>query len=170
MKEFKEHPFVASLERLRDEKNRAALARLRRGLGKRMGTPEMFPYVVPYLPDSGRGQERFFLMASLFALHPAESSRGVSIGTALKQMERSESIEKRFTNLLAADPADIGGYLRHVVSLAKSQKIPIDYHRLFYDLLYWDHPDRFVQLAWARDFWGFEKNMDQKNDMKGENA
>jgi CRISPR system Cascade subunit CasB len=172
MKEQKEHPFVSSLERLRDAKDRAALARLRRGLGKRIGTPAMFSYVVPYLPASESDKELYFLVASLFAMHPAASPRGVSLGAVFAKMweenNRSDSIEKRFTNLLSADPADIGGHLRHAVSLAKSRDIPVDYHRLFYDMKYWDHPDRFVQLAWARDFWGAVKNLARENDIKEE--
>jgi CRISPR system Cascade subunit CasB len=158
MKGQKDHPFVSSLEGLRDAKDRAALGRLRRGLGKKMGTPEMFPYVVPYLPDSVRERGLFFLVASLFALHPQKSPRGTSLGNVFKRIwEGSESIEKRFTNLLSADFDDIGGHLRQAVSLAKSRDVPIDYHQLLHDLKYWDHPDRFIQFAWAHDFWGREK-------------
>lgn len=165
MKEPKEHQFVIFLERLRDSKDRAALARLRRGLGKKMGTPQMFPYVVPFLYESmgKREQEHYFLVASLFALHPEASSKGTSLGKVFKRMsDGSESIEKRFMNLLSADPADIGGHLRHAVSLAKNKTIPIDYHQLIYDLKYWGHQDRFIQFKWARDFWG--KTKEQEND------
>jgi CRISPR system Cascade subunit CasB len=171
MKALKEHPFIASLEKLRDAKDRAGLARLRRGLGKRMGTPEMFPYVVPYLPERPREQEHYFVVAALFAMHPAESPRGMSLGGAFRRIweesERSESIEKRFMNLLSRDVDDIGAHLRHVVSLARSRNVPIDYHRLLYDLKYWDHPDRGVQLAWARDFWGTHKHFVNENPTKG---
>jgi CRISPR system Cascade subunit CasB len=167
--EKKEHPLVTRLEKLRDAKDRAALAKLRHGIGKRMGTPEMFPYVVPYLPKSQRGQEHCFLVASLFAMHPAESSRDVSLGKVFRLMSlNSESIEKRFTSLLSADPDDIGGHLRHAVSLARSHGIPIDYHRLIHDLRNWDHPDRFVQLSWAKDFWGYEKQKFIDEMKKGE--
>jgi CRISPR system Cascade subunit CasB len=163
MSDYKEFPFVNYLEKLRDRKDRAALAKLRRGLGKKMGTPDMFPYVVPFLPSAATQSEqaRYFLLASLFAFHSAKSIRGVTIGKAFKQMwNGSESVEKRFTNLLSADPDDIGGHLRHAVSLAKSRNTPIDYHQLFYDLKYWSHPDRFIQLAWARDFWGANRKND----------
>jgi CRISPR system Cascade subunit CasB len=125
-----------------------------------MGTPDMYPYVVPYLPDSSWGHERYFLVASLFAVHPAESRRGISFGSVFRKIwedsGKSDSIMKRFEALLSADSEDIGGYLRHAISLAKSRNVAIDYHQLFYDLGYWDHPDRFVQRAWAKDFWGYK--------------
>ena len=159
MYDEKEHPFVVHLERLRDQGDRAAMARLRRGLGKKMGAPEMYPYDVPSLPESRREQERYFLIASLFAMHPdPPSPRGISFGLVFRRVwdksDRTDSVEKRFTNLLSADPADIGSRLRHAVSLAKARSVAIDYHRLMHDLRNWDHPDRYVQLAWARDFWG----------------
>ena len=152
-----ENPFVARLERLRDEHDRAALAKLRRGLGKKMGTPGMYPFVVPFLPDDRRGREQYFLVASLFASHPDpapfERSMGSVFKTILGQTE-SESIEKRFVHLLSADIDDVGKYLRHAISLARSKGVAVNYHRLLSDLRYWEHRDRFVQLQWARDFWG----------------
>jgi CRISPR system Cascade subunit CasB len=172
MKKPIEYPFIASLEKLRDEKDRASLAKLRRGLGKKMGTPEMYPYVVPYLPNFPKEQAHYFLVASLFAIHPVESPKGISMGKVFKRIweenDRSDSLEKRFTNLLAADAEDIGGPLRHIVSLSKSRNVPIDYHRLLYDLKNWEHHDRFVQLNWARDFWRTEKQEDTDKQKKGE--
>ncbi len=166
-----ENPFVAWLERLRDENDRAALAKLRRGLGKQMGTPEMYPFVVPFMPDNRRGREHYFLIASLFAAHPDPAPPERSMGSVFKaikgQME-SESIEKRFVQLLSADIEDVGKYLRHAVSLARSKGVAVNYHRLLSDLRYWEHRDRFVQLQWARDFWGFEKQEPSKRK-KGEN-
>jgi CRISPR system Cascade subunit CasB len=169
MRTPKNHPFITSLERLRDAKDRAALAHLRRGLGKKMGTPEMLPYVVPYLPDAVRDHERYFLIAALFAMHPDKAPPDFSLGSAFRRMWKgSDSIEKRFTNLLSTEAEDIGNHLRHAVSLAKSRNVPIDYHQLLYDLKNWDHPDRFVQLRWAKDFWGTGKQGDNNIRMKGE--
>src|ERR687886_2267464 len=74
--------------------DRAALAALRRGLGKAVGdAPEMYPYVVPALGDVDERQERpFYLIASLFALHPSIRSRdvgnSVSLGASLLQLAR----------------------------------------------------------------------------------
>lgn len=165
-----DHPLVTRLERLRDAKDRAAMAKLRRGLGKKGGTPEMYPYVVPYLPvDDNKDAERYFLVASLFAMHPAPAARGLSIGKVFRAMsEGSASIEKRFTNLLAADADDIAGHLRQAVSLAKSKGVAVDYHQLLHDLSRWNRRDRRVQLNWARDFWGYEKVAEIDNQPKGD--
>ena len=137
-----------------------------------MGTPEMYPYVVPFLSSetTHNEQEQYFLIASLFALHPAESPKRISIGITFRQMwNGSESIEKRFINLLSADPADIDVHLRHAVSLARSYKTPINYHQLLHDLKYWSHSDRFVQLNWARDFWGTSESVNY-NLLKGKDS
>lgn len=161
--EAKENPFITYLEGIRDD-DRAikVFAHLRRGLGKKMGTPDMYPYVVPFLPEYPREQEMYFLVASLFALHPDPAPRGRSIGETFRKVYvengSSESIEKRFKALLAADVEDLGHKLRSVVSLAKSKGASIDYHRLLRDIHYWDHPDGFVQMKWAKDFWGKKTN------------
>ncbi len=155
--------FVEHLEQFRDQHETAVLACLRRGLGKRMGTPAMYPLVVPFLPKSVEDQELYFLVASLFALHPAPAPRGRSLGAVLRMIAtarttragtRRKSIENRFVHLLQADTEEVRGMLRQVVSLAKSEGVGIDYHRLLSDLHQWEHPTGFVQHGWASDFWG----------------
>jgi CRISPR system Cascade subunit CasB len=170
VKENYESPFVKSLEKLAFDNNRAALAQLRRGLGKKEGTAEMYRYVVPFLdPEKKYGTEQFFLIASLFALHP-KPTRGVSMGKVFRAMaEKSASVEKRFEQLLSVDADDLDGHLRQAVSLAKSKGVSIDFHQLFIDLKGWGHPDRYVQLRWARDFWGYEKEQsNNETESKGE--
>jgi CRISPR system Cascade subunit CasB len=160
---LEQNSFVEHLEQFRDQQDTAVLACLRRGLGKRMGTPEMYPLVVPFLPKASGDQELYFLVASLFALHPAPAPRGRSLGAVLRIIAttrtardgtRSKSIENRFVHLLQADPEEIRGMLRQVVSLAKSEGVGIDYHRLLSDLHQWEHPRDPVQRNWATDFWG----------------
>lgn len=179
MNETYESPFVKSLERLslkNDSHSRAVLAKLRRGLGKKEGSPEMYRYVVPFLdPEKKRDfdDERHFLIASLFALHP-KPTRGVSMGKVFRVMadlganKKSESIEKRFEYLLSVDGEDLGGHLRQAVSLAKSKDVSIDFHQLFSDVKDWSRSGKPVQLRWARDFWGYEKNTNNETDSKGE--
>jgi CRISPR system Cascade subunit CasB len=136
-----------------------------------MGSPEMYRYVVPFLPEKERTGEHYFLVASLFAMHPDAAPRGRTMGAvfrAIRGEPESESIEKRFVHLLSADAEDVGDYLRQGVSLARSKGVPVDYHRLLNDLRYWAHRDRFVQLQWARDYWGFEKK-DSPETGKGDN-
>jgi CRISPR system Cascade subunit CasB len=152
-------PFVLRLEKLRDSEDRAALARLRRGLGQSNGCVEMYPYVVPFLPKDTRQTRWFFLVGSLFGLHPQAAPAGEeTVGTLFARMRdhdrASESLEGRFVALLNAHEDDLGEHLRHAVSLARSRNIAVDFNRLLADLLRWSHPERFVQLRWGRDFWG----------------
>lgn len=150
--------FVQYLCGLAEAENRAALAALRRGLGKPPGTtPEMFRYVEPWLPSSYGGEDHY-LVAALFALHPASTDSG-NLGTTFAQVrharggtEAEDSLEKRFVALLNSHQDDLPDHLRHAVSLARGHA-PVNYAQLLADLAYWDHPDRFVQRQWARAYW-----------------
>lgn len=162
-----EHHFVTWLEKFRGD--RAVRAKLRRGLGKRMGSPEMYPYVATFLPEKKQEQEYFFLVASLFALHPDPAPKGRTMGSVFKALkENSESIEKRFVIMLGADEEEIGGHLRQAISLAKTKGITIDYHQLLNDLRCWSYDDRRVQLQWAKDYWKNNNNNNAAN-AKGDN-
>ncbi len=155
-------PFVAHLERLRDADDRAALAALRRGLGKPPGSAlEMHRYVVPWLAEQERpwADAVHYLVASLFALHPQPGGSG-SMGTALARVAAStgaESTERRFVGLLNCHGDDLPRHLRQAVSLAKAHDVPIDWHRLFGDLMGWNHHSRYVQRQWARDYWSLSR-------------
>jgi len=148
----------------------AALARLRRGLNHPPGTcSEMLPYVVPFLPEQG-AHEIYLLVASLFALHPPTDSRpGLSIGAAIyavwKARGEIESIEKRFVALLNAHGDDLPHHLRQIIGLIKAQQnpVPLDYRSLLKHLFNWNAPDRWVQMCWARDFWGHKAVAEENN-------
>lgn len=152
--------------------NRAALAALRRGLGKSPGeAAEMFPYVVPWIPERASDWDHttHFLVASLFALHPlpwADSDTasprsrhlsrnfGASMAALIsKRPDRLDAVERRFVALLNAHQEDIGNHLRRNVALLKAAEIPVDWAQLLSDLLAWDRPQRSVQRRWARSFW-----------------
>ena len=156
------HPFVTYLERLADD--RGALAALRRGLGRPPGDDVgAYRYVIPWLPEGApRWQEAaYFSVAALFALHPKLGGSG-NVGdlfAAARAMRLSaggddSAMERRFTALLNAHPDDLSAMLRQAISYLASQEIPIDWHQLLRDTLAWGHPDRYVQRAWARSYWG----------------
>lgn len=151
--------FVEYLCRLATTENRAALAALRRGLGKPPGTtPEMFRYVEPLAPQDYRA-DNYYLVAALFALHPENSTEG-NLGTTVAKLrqqaahEGEDSLEKRFVALLNAHGDDLPDHLRHAISLARSKAVPVNWAHLLSDLGYWDHEDRFVQRQWAHEYWG----------------
>jgi CRISPR system Cascade subunit CasB len=170
--EEKTYPFITYLEGLRDD--RGALAALRRGLGQPPGTvASMYPYVVRWLGDDVPPwrEEAYYLVAALFAYHPAEGGTG-NMGDHFARTRQPQgddtAIERRFTALLAAHPDDLGFSLRQAVSFLKSKEIPIKWQQLLSDVLNWGHPERYVQQQWARAFWGRDQSAQaaSQNDRK----
>lgn len=160
-----EQRFVAYLNRLVDEEDRAALAALRRSLGKSPGAAaEAHRYVLPFTANASPWEEdAYYLVGALFALHQinwapgGDSNRPTNLGASFAWLNReveSDSIEKRFVALLNCHHEDLPDHLRHAVSLLKSKEIPIDWTRLLGDLRWWHREDRRVQRDWARAFWG----------------
>lgn len=149
--------FANYLVSLSGRADRAALAALRRGLGKPPGTaPEMFKWVVPWTSGLSRAQaDNLFLVASLFGMHP-ESIESGNVGTAfatIRDQGGGESTEKRFVALLGANYADLPNHLRHAIGLARSKEVPFNYAQLLADLRYWSGELRTVQRDWAKEFW-----------------
>lgn len=160
-----EESFISYLENLVRKQDRGALAHLRRGLGKPPGAaPEMYRYVVPFLPPAAfrRQEEAFYLIAALFAFWHQGKDRvdpnpPPNLGASLAHMVTSnneDSLDRRLTALLKSHPEDLPHHLRQVISLLKGKDVSVAWHQLLKDILNWDHPEGFVQRAWARAFWG----------------
>jgi CRISPR type I-E-associated protein CasB/Cse2 len=176
---------VKELYRLHEEKDRARLAALRTGLGKRPGTAtRMFPIVSSYLQtDEGPAMEAAFITASLFASHPHNETGGDigSLGASLWRSTRRDAnpsgkhledgVSARVAAALDADPEDLQRHLEGLVSLCESAGQPIDWHRFYLDLcvLLGNNEERRVRIRtrWAREFWGgpqTTKRSKQEND------
>ncbi|MDD3925473.1 MAG: type I-E CRISPR-associated protein Cse2/CasB [bacterium] len=170
--------FIEFLESLRDNKNRMALAVLRRGLGRPPGTVlSMSPYIETFRPEPWQ-RAWYYLVAALFASYPGpEPSRkpdplsmkerqniGVTMdgivhayvleGKGMNKDDARKRVERRFMALLNSHPDDLPRHLMHAISLAKSKDVPVDYRRLLRDLQYWTSENKWVQLQWAASFWG----------------
>ncbi len=158
--ETKDHRFISYLESKAE--NRAVLAALRRGLGAEPGDPAtagMLPYVVPWI-NEWYEEADFYMIASLFALHPASTATG-NIGHHVRALDpklENDATERRFVQLLRMRRETLEPHLRQQISILKSKDVPINWHQLFADLRNWDHPDRFVQRRWARAFWRAPKS------------
>ena len=153
-------PFVAYLESLRDRGDRGALAALRRGLGQTPGTVlDMYQYVAPWIWETTPPwvEDTHYTIASIFASHPLAGGMG-NMGAHFARLRDARGsnvpLERRFSNLLRAQPDNLADPLRYAVGHLKSKNIPIDWTQLFFDMLGWGHPDRYVQTRWARAFWG----------------
>ncbi len=162
--------FIIFLKKLKREKNLAAMAHLRRGLGKPAGTTtEMYPYIGSFLrkePDYKR-ENALYLVGSLFGFYwKAENTKGNLGDSMFLIKDESGSIEKRFAALLNANYEDLHHHLRQAVSLLKSKEKPINWERLFQDIRNWESDDRKVQREWARGFW--DTNRPKNNQENGE--
>lgn len=165
MTESPDYRFIGYLESLRERGDRAALATLRRALGKHPGAaPEAYPIVMPYVPERAdeRAERIYFLVGSLFALHQKSWRRAEGdksphdFGASMRLIADRRpggGVERRFGALLACSEAELGEHLRHGASLLKSEDVPIDWVRLLADLREWNYERRPVQRRWARSFW-----------------
>jgi len=167
-----ERAFADHLDSLAKKEDRAALAALRRGLGKPPGVAaEMHPYLARWLPaDAPLYQdEPYYTVAALFAWHqgtwkaPSEEKQATNLGASFarlaKQVE-SGSIEKRFVALLNCHRDDLHVHLRHAVGILKSKDVPVDWAQLLHDIRGWDWESRQVQRQWAKAFWARGKDPD----------
>lgn len=158
--------FISYLQELADKEDRAALAALRRSLGKSPGeAAETHRYVLRFNPEPWE-ESAYYLVAGLFALHPESwphkegDKRLTNLGASFAWMKAKpeassdSSIERRFVALLDCHADDLADHLRHAVSLLKAKEIPVDWLQLLRDLRRWNHEERFVQRGWARAFWG----------------
>src|ERR1035441_5493075 len=100
--------FVEHL-RLLHERDRGALAILRRSLGFAPGAyPPAYAYVERFVGTDRKASDPFrlalYLVAGLYALHPEMSTNSLATGLAeLMHRRNSGSIESRFLALLGAD-------------------------------------------------------------------
>ena len=147
------------------KEDRGALADLRSGLGKEPGEMgRVHKHVAPYLPERNYNDHWYYLTATLFGAFP-QHRVGRSLGAAFRPLkQKSESMEARFVALLNAHPDDLDDHLRHAVSLLKANEQPLDWFQLFQDLLQWDHPDGYIQLRWARDFYKTDSDSTVKKE------
>jgi CRISPR system Cascade subunit CasB len=156
--EVKQHPLISFLEKHKED--RAMLAELRRGLGKKPGeAPGMFPYVARFVGE--RNEDVLYLIASLFALHPMSSQYG-NMGNHLRTLATNlgddNATERRFVQLLQQNGDALDVPLRQHITLLKSKDIPVNWHQLMTDIIRWDNPNRYVQRNWANAYWKLEQS------------
>ncbi|MBN9493862.1 type I-E CRISPR-associated protein Cse2/CasB, partial [bacterium] len=152
---------VGRLQRLAipEREDRAALAALRRSLGKEPGySADVARIVQPALKDDAppAEAEAYYLVASLFGLLPrhCDTPRDPSppwaqqgLGWSLRRArlrddgEADPGVERRFVALLDSRPDALGEHLRHLIKLTMSRDdcFALDYRKLLRDILDWDH-------------------------------
>ena len=150
-----------------DQKGRLAI--LRRNAGEPIAGARGVSWIYSLLQRFERlGDEPLFLTATLLAFdRPYLEGRGAFTGSfgrtmsALKAQPGAseESLERRFAILLDADfearegTGELPFRLRQTVKLVLSKDGRIDWPRLLSDLRHWNHPEKYVQKRWAKDFY-----------------
>ena len=157
---------------------RAALARLRRGVGKAPGSmPELWGATLGGLPlelvgtepKPSYGEWAVYTALTLYALHqqgkdPRDqcmSREGESLGTAVRRLaaideNREAAVTRRFSAAVTADSfEEFTHHLRGLIELLKAHDLPIDYPALAEDLYRFRIPvlRDGVRLQWGRDFY-----------------
>ena len=159
-----QYAFMKYLTSLNTDKNRGTLAVLRRGLaGKPIEDLNLYRFVARKVPERDRSTNResvYYLVAALYALQPESTDSG-NFGSHMKTVAARrndmEAAERRFTLLLNASIEDLNTPLRQAVMMLKQQELPVNWNALFADLLHWEHPEKYVQRAWANSFWSYER-------------
>src|SRR5713226_3326700 len=88
--------FIKSLEKLIQGEDRAALASLRRGLGKPPGEAvEVYRYIFPFTQDLHlRQEDAYYTVATLFGSYPTENwrrdeeNKRTNLGASLQLLDR----------------------------------------------------------------------------------
>lgn len=150
--------FVERLQAL----NAGDRARLKRNAGNTLATARkvhdlywrLRPYDLPVYLD-----ETYFLVATLFPF-VENRSNNVGFGRALRHIvteTNRNGLDRRFVALLDADEQQLPYRLRQLVMRFKGPERTIDWGLLLYDLTRWHHPERYIHLRWARDYFTNEK-------------
>jgi CRISPR system Cascade subunit CasB len=188
-----EFAFIGYLKWLLEQEDRsaarAAMAHLRRGLGKQPGTVyEMDRYMLSRLPDNvtSHQEDAYYLVGSLFAYWhqgkekaetlDGERSTDRNLGKSLSRLafeyakaggsvdDAKKRLEKRFNAFLEATSEDLPEYLRQNISQLKSKAVPVNWAQLLHDIQNWDADGRFVQHEWAKGFWVDKKSTDDLSE------
>jgi CRISPR system Cascade subunit CasB len=154
----------------RDPAAVAALARLRRGVGKGPGEViDLLEFTtVPWFVDgdaAGDDEWAVHVALTLFAVHQQSRGermhqRGRGLGQALRSLHSGDQkslpdpLLRRFRMLGTADDfPEFTHHLRGVVQLLRTGGAPLDYGVLTDELVAWQRDDRSrVQLTWGRQF------------------
>lgn len=157
--------------------DKAALAKLRRGIGKKMGErPELLAYVL--LDNEAKSEkltateQAVYTALTLYALHQqgqsrimhdnrldAKNNRYVSFGAAVKKLvneNNAKALQRRFVQVATASSLEeLAVHARSLINMLNKNGIALNYGQFAYDLYRFQNEDkrREVLLSWGRDFY-----------------
>lgn len=160
--------------------NRAALANLRRGVGRDPGElPQLFGIILMDMPEEFMSEKGVatkeewscYIALTLYALHqqgnemanqPMHTEEKINLGAAMWELASSyedSNAEQRMLQRMrmlstSADMKELSYHLRGVIQLLKSKGIPVNYGILAADLYELQCPDgkKRVHLRWGQSF------------------
>ena len=150
-------------------------ARLKRDAGKELAEAHSIGLFYRLLQNvyglSAAQEDMYFLVATLYPL--ADNNNAKNFGASMKALRQSKtrrkeptkSMDKRFEVLLDADKGQLPYRLRQAIKFLKSgeQKVSVNWAQLLKDLLGWQHPSRYVQKEWAREYFSLSVSNDEEN-------
>lgn len=172
---------IKQLQDLPEHPRKAALANLRRGVGRVPGDlPELWGSFLLGMPQelqstSGeptRAEWSIYLALTLYAMHqqgnelPEKSmnKEGVKFGSAVHRLVDPEDqpekngVFRRFNALATASSIrEVSQHLRGMIQLLRANDIPLDYPQLAADLYNLQFPDSSarVRLRWGQDYYSY---------------
>lgn len=155
---------------------RAALAELRRGVGKRPGdVPQLWGYFLQDMPEEFFGDKEpskaewaVYTSLTLFALHQqgkdpksdTMNKEGYSFGTAVNKLVHNEDERERvarrfYAAATASSMEELSHHMRGIIQLLRGEGIPLDYPMLAADLYRYQFSSLVsnVRLKWGQDFY-----------------
>jgi CRISPR system Cascade subunit CasB len=146
--------FINRLEEL----DAADRARLKRNAGQSLGEArhETLGLFYSLLPRDVHHQQEdiYFLAATLFPL--ADGGGRGNLGASLKEARNDKNaagLDRRVKHLLDADEGQLPFRMRQAIRFLQSNRVGVDWPCLLEDLMYWSHPERWVQRRWARAYY-----------------
>ncbi len=162
--------------------SKAALAQLRRGIGKELGElPALLAFVLPEeeLSSWQEGEEMaekaIYTAITLYAFHQQGSESCVSAGIEEKDMsvshrnsfghamwrlsqkrEQDEGILRRFRQVVTAkDITELSVHARGLIGMLRQEGISLDYSSFAVDLYWFQQADtrRRTLLQWGKDYY-----------------
>jgi len=173
-----------------EPRQRAALAKLRRGVGCEPGElPEVWDITLADLPEEllgsdgevSQAEQAIHTSLTLFALHQqgkaySVSLKKVSFGSAVRKLVQpdkgnEQTIKRRFDAALTSkDFQEFARHARSLILIAKANDICLDYPKFAKDLYKYQNPDlrTKIMLEWGQYFWA--PIQEDQNNTEGEQS
>ena len=166
---------------------RAALANLRRGVGRRPGElPQLYGELLQDMPEEmysagskpSYAEWAVYMALTLYAMHQQGKDvktdnmnrENVSLGNAASELvadnDDTERIWKRlYAVASSADMQEMSSHIRALIKLLRDKDIPLDYPQLAKDLYFYqlsDESAEHIRLKWGQDF--YKKRTDENKE------